>query len=60
MLPVETIAAACAPITKPAPTTAETICEISRVRLGPRARNNATVTAMAKAVESAPIARSMP
>ena len=59
-LPVERMAAACTPITKAAPTTAETICEIRRVRLGPRPRNKATVSIMAKAVESAAMAMRTP
>jgi hypothetical protein len=59
-VPVDMIAAAWTPITKAAATTAERIWEISRVRLGPKARSRTTVRTRASAVATAPMATSTP
>src|SRR5262245_48763927 len=59
-LPAEKMAAICKRITNAAPITAATIWAISLVRLAPMMRNNATVSASAAAVATAPIAATTP
>ena len=54
--PNDRIATNCTPITKLAPITAATICATSRVRLGPIARNSATVSMTESATAAIAIA----
>ena len=59
-VPVDTMAATCRAITKPAPVIAATICAISRVRFGPSTRNIVTVSAIAAAAADSPSAITTP
>jgi hypothetical protein len=59
-VPTERIATSCTPITKLAPITAATICATRRVRLGPMARNSATVSMTEIATATIAIAMTTP